>query len=395
MKHIKIPAFALALTVFAGAFLFKAAAIASSPSGFTSSELEILYSLFRTGSLDLVYLRYFSAFFTSAAAAVVFLFIMREKGDKSLALTVSGVFALSPWSFMLSRSINLYAPLLFCLTLPLLVRNMNTSLLFYMSVVFVFMAATWNRMTDPGFLNGITFIRVLETLDLHKLFFSGEALSATMRMPRTGHFMMVDLLAFFMGSVYLYRSGFWKKHIPYFALLYAGGLMTYFSGKSPFFIFNGAGVLLILSVIVGFGYHYLWHMDLGRVAPFAKVFLALAVAANLFYYQELFYNHFDRKNSTEWGYANTQMAQYLKSHEEIRSINITDKKEDLQRFLKFFMPQVKVKSVRESDLAAVCGDSKKMPCIVKEDELPLLGLDKDKAGNTFYNKGGLPEFFLL
>ncbi len=395
MKHIRNSAFLLALSVFAGAFLFKAAAIAVTPSGFTSSELEILYSLFRTGSLDLVNLRYLSAFFTSAASALVFLFIMREKGEKSLALTVSGVFVFSPWAFMLSRSINLYAPLLFCLTLPLLARNRKISLLFYISVVFVFMAATWNRLTDPGFLNGITFIRTLETLDLHKLFFSGENLSATMRIPRTGHFMMVDICAFFMGSVYLYRSGFWKKRIPYFALLYAVGLLPYFSGKSPFFIFNGVGVLLVLSIIVGFGYHYLWHLDLGRIAPFTKVFLVLAVAANMFYYQELFYNHFDRKNSTEWGYANTQLALYLKSHEQIRSISVTDKKEDLQRFLKFFMPHIGVNTVREPDLAAVCGASKKTTCIVKEDELPRLGLHKDKAGNTFYNKGGLPEFFLL
>lgn len=393
MRNILTRRVYLYLLVFITGLVFRSYRLTQSPSGFGSHELDILYRLFPSGNESYLMLRFISVLFVSFATANIFLFILRVGKNEWMALAVSLVFILSPWSFMLSRSISLFPGVLLCISLSLLIHNKKLSILAY--VITLATALIIGRNVNQQLtLQDFSLSTILKTFDFHFLFFTGEQLSITLKIPRTGFFLMTDLPALLAGLMFLSISLGWKKYFGYLSVLLCFGILYYHISNISQFTFGGIAFLTVLTIIIGIGYYYVFSSLFSSKFKILMFLIAFLVLANALYYQELFYNHFDKKNSTEWGYANIQLVRYLNQNNQTKKLLITSKKEDVQRFTRFFKPDVSVVNLPESDIAKLCRNTP-YRCILKEEELSLVGLEKEKIPNTFYNKGGLPEFFLL
>lgn len=375
--------------IFVFNIIFRSLYLFQAPEGLSIQEIRIISFLPYSFHAYAFYFRFVSVVVASLAALLFSFAIYRKTNKISYGLITGIVFAVEPWSFVYSRSVN-YAPFILLyvsLLFSIAVTRGKLSLYLFLPFALVFLR--------PLSLNfSINEVRgLLQSADIVSLFFSGDQQSAYLRIPRTGFLLFVDLPFLLLGIYILSNNDKYKRILQALAYCFVFAVLFFFFNPGTIPAERFGPIFIIATLVVSMGYGFIFEKT--KKYRLFRICVIFAVVINILFYQELFYHHFDKKNSTEWGYAELNLIKYLETHPEINTLLITQQKDYLPSYILFFMKGINFKKLPENTIQKDCPGKYNYKCILKEDELPRLGLDKSKIPVHFDNKGGLPEFFLL
>jgi len=115
---------------------------------------------------------------------------------------------------------------------------------------------------------------------------------------------------------------------------------------------------------------------------------------NFLFTGELFINHFDKKNSTDWSYAEQSTIKYLTSKQN-SFVYMTNQSDKLYRYLQLFkVKNIKALEITIDEMKINCVNPQVI-CIVKEEELSYFNIEKDYSEMQFGHFDGLPIYFIL
>lgn len=366
-------------------FIFKGLFIGRSPNSLSLEEIDLLTKLNLHPAVDSYVVRFIPFMLSTLVSLLSFYLISRITKNKTMGLFFGICLAISPWIVVLSRFVNPYIFFLFLFVLSLLPKNRWLRFI-AASLVIIGFKLYLNRLQLPVF-DLSNFFRLT---DFRNLFFAGDPLSPSFRIPKTGFFLFFDLIALGLGFYYLISS----KGLGFFFDLFLFGIFYYFITPDLIYSYKGLVVFYSLTLAIAYGYYYLtvfsWKKN--RLLTFILFFLLLI---NIAFYQENFYNHFDKKTSYNWGYAETQTVKYLLLQEKVQ-IYITHESSKLNRYLIFFTNnRIRAEVFRLDKFPEMCINKTNSICIFQEQELNVLGIEKDKVRVKFTHYDGLPMYFLI
>lgn len=385
MKKINIkqllPLFFIA-TVF---FISRSFNMVHIPGGISTEELKILSFLNIHEIVYAYYARLIPAFVFLLTSYILYFGFLTKTNNRLLSICIALVFILSPWSFAMSHILTLQIFIIFLASLYfLLPRSISY---WYLAIYSIAFAAYYRIFAYSDFTSNI-----IALVDLKNLFFTGDYASFYLKIPFVGFFSFVDLLVFIIGLYALFTGNKMKKLqeiiIPFFCM----GTILVFFNNLPNATYKTQFFLLSIGVVIGMGYYVLFSSYL--INKYIRTIILILIACNLFYNLELYYHHFDYKNSTEWGYSKIQFIHYAKK-QEINTFYITQDSADLLQYTDLFLvPKLKFIIISKDKIPTLC-KNKYNRCILKEHELGLVGKSKDDIQTVFYHANGLPDYFLL
>lgn len=362
------------------------------PNSISSEEIKHMQLLGLQPSLNSFHFRWLSKLL-SILIIILSSFLIYIKTKKvSLSMIMIVTLSLSPWLFILGQALNLY---LFLLIIILLTVTFGHKKYWMLVTPFIFILfKQWLDLTLPNLQQIIdTIPSVFHLLDFKTLFFNGDSVSQYLKIPKTGYFLFFDIVPLFIGIHALITN---KNNISLGKIisgLFTIGLCFFFiSQSSSLNSYRGIIIFFSISLVIAVGYEYMLH----NANYFLKALIVLIFAFNVLFSYELFYYHFDKKNSFEWGYAENNAINQL-NNKQIKCINITQESGKLKQYVEFFTNDVKFKTnlVSNSKLDDVCYAKNDCYCLLREQELSLIGLQKDDIKTVFNHFEGLPVYFLI
>ncbi|NTU72745.1 hypothetical protein HGB07_01045 [Candidatus Roizmanbacteria bacterium] len=323
-----------------------------------------------------------------AALVPVLLYLVMKKycKDQLAAYIISVVTTVSPWFTALSLTLN---PFLLVVTLILGIYVLPLSPLFqFMASALVLLspAFTGHTISFAPPLESIT--NILRSIDLKTLFITGDFNSTFLRIPKTGFFMLIDVVFLVWGSWTVGKNR--RGILPVVSLLALGILqIVFFSNTLP--AFRSTLLLLSLSIMIGFGYY-----SLLMKAKHNILFLLILVVTmiNFFYYQNLLVAHFDKKNSGDWTYAEMQIVEYLKAMPAVHRLVLGPHEETVKTVVGYYLPTLKITTVETVQLAKECAAPHTF-CVIKGEHLKGLNMREEETKNMFNVYSGLTLYYGL
>ena len=377
-------------------FIIKGLFLSHAPNSLSFQEVEILKFIHIIPSVDNFTFRMISVFIGSCIDTLLFYLIYRKTNNYFVSLCIAISVGLSPWFIILSRYLNIFL-------IPILLIMFILS--FFPKKIFPLFIAILSLIVFRFFiisqdLSSIKLTLLIPDLarlfDLRTIFFQGDTSSPMLRIPLTGFFFYLDLIAFFFGIGYLFMINKNKElntivnnililGLVFFLILPADLLMTQ----------RGELIFLWIGMINGLGYYYLFDI-LKKKSVFIVYIFSFILFINLMFTTELFVNHFDKKNSSEWSYAERSTIQYLVSiNKNTVYVSKSNQSDKLYRYLKFYNPKnIEYKKMEIADLKTTC-KSDQVICILNEGELSEFNIEKDDSAMQFGHYDGLPIYFIL
>lgn len=367
-------------------FIFKGLFIGRSPNSLSLEEIDLMTKLNLHPAVGNYVVRFIPFILSTLVSLLSFYLISQVTKNKTKGFFFGICLAVSPWIVVLSRFVNPYIFFLFLFVLSLLPKNKWLRFI-TASLVIISFKLYLNRLQLPVFDPG-NFFRLT---DFRNLFFNGDPLSPSFRIPKTGFFLFFDLIALGLGFYYLISS----KGLGFFFDLFLFGIFYYFITPDLIYTYKGLVIFYSLTFVIAHGYYYLtvfsWKKN--RFFTFILLFLLLI---NIAFYQENFYNHFDKKTSYDWGYAETQTVKYVFFRPKLKKIYLTNESSKLSRYFNFFdQKELQIETFRLDRFSELCGKTDNSVCILREHEVGNLGMEKDKIKIKFAHYDGLPMYFLI
>lgn len=367
-------------------FIFKGLLIGRSPNSLSLEEIDFLAKFNFHPAVDDYVVRFIPFILSTLVSLLSFYLISRITKNKMKGFFFGICLAVSPWIVVLSRFVN---PYIFFLLLFVLSQLPKKRWLRFMtaSLVILLFKLYLSRFQLPIF-DSDNFFRLT---DLRNLFFNGDPLSPSFRIPKTGFFLFFDLIALGFGFYYLVSS----KGLGFFFDLFLFGFFYYFITPDIIYSYKGLLVFYTLTLIIAYGYYYLtvffWKKN--KLLTFLLFFL---YSMNIAFCQENFYSHFDKKTSYDWGYAETQTVKYVFSRPKLKKIYLTNESSKLLRYFIFFKQRSLLTEIFRLDrFSELCGKDNEAVCILREHEVGNLGMEKDEIKIKFAHYDGLPMYFLI
>jgi hypothetical protein len=363
------------------------------PNSLSFQEVEILKLIHISPSIDDFSFRLINVFTSGLINVALFYLIYKKTKNLLLSLSVALAVCFAPWFFILSRYLNIYLiPLLGILFLLNILRKKDYS-------IFVVILLTAFRFLFVSHdLSGIKVFQIIPDLarlfDFRILFFEGDPASPMLRIPLTGFFYYIDLLAFFSGIYYLFLVNKNEELKDIVNKIFLFGLVLFLILPSDLLMTQrGELIFLWISTIIGLGYYSIIS-SIKKKSILLVFVLICIISANFFFTAELFINHFDKKNSSEWSYAERSTIKYLISKKDSPAY-MTSQSDKLYRYLQFLnKDNIKAFEVPIDQMKNICQNPKNI-CIVKEEELSFFNIQKDDSQMKFGHYDGLPIYFIL
>lgn len=384
------------LVLFSINIIFKAFFLNHSPNSYSLEEIDLIRKINLHPPMNDFSIRYLSIGASILISFISYLLIYKATKNIFLGLFFGLVLSLSPWIIIISRFVNVY--ILFLLIVALMNYFLpQRKVAFFINIFLIVLFKIFFNSTQlPNFnqlSNGVD--NLFKLLDFRNLFFNGDPLSPSLRIPKTGFFLYFDLLALFAGFYYLYIINKKRQISKITIYLFFLGLIYFFLLPDLNYTFRGILIFYSLSLIVACGYYFIFISLIGK-KKIASLFISIIVLINLAFYQELFYFHFDKKTSYDWGYAETTTIKYLTKQKYIKKIYLTSESGKLQRYLSFFdNTHRQIEIIPPNKLSEICYKGKPYICILREHELQILSLEKDMVKTKFSHFDGLPMYFLI
>lgn len=337
-------------------------------------------------AVDNYIVRFIPFILSTLVSLLSFYLVSKVTKNKTKGFFFGICLAISPWIVVLSRFVNPYIFFLFLFVLSLLPKNKWLRFI-TASLVIIGFKLYLNRLQLSVF-DPRNFFRLT---DFRNLFFAGDPPSPSFRIPKTGFFLFFDLIALGLGFYYLISS----EGLGFFFDLFLFGVFYYFITPDLIYTYKGLVIFYSLTLVIAYGYYYLtvssWKKN--RFLTFIFFFLLLI---NIAFYQENFYNHFDKKTSYDWGYAETQTVKYIFSRTKLKKIYLTNESSKLFRYFNFFeQKDLQIETFRLDRFSELCGKTDDTVCVLREHEVGNLGMEKDKIKIKFAHYDGLPMYFLI
>lgn len=376
--------------------IFKALFLNRSPNSYSLDEIDWLKKINIYPGIDDFFLRYLSVFFSIIVSILAYLLINKKTKNSLQGLFFGLVLALSPWILIVSRFINVYIVFIFIFTLIIFFVP-QTKLMFFMEfVLIIIFKLFFNSNQLPSFdqiINGLD--NFFKLVDFRNLFFFGDPLSPSLRIPKTGFFLYLDLLAFFTGFYFLYIVNKEKRVQKLANSLFFLGLIYFFLLPDLNYTYRGILIFFYLSLVIAYGYYFIF-LNLIKGKKIKLLISIVIIVLNLLFYQEMFYSHFDKKTSYDWGYAEITTVKYLLSNQKIKKVYITSESSKLDRYFSFFGSNKFVsETIPTYKLKGLCYEKPSAVCILREHEIKILDLEKDAVKTKFSYFDGLPMYFLI
>ncbi len=378
----------LGMVLFIFNILYKGLFLGHSPNSLSLQEIGWLAGIRYHPAIGHYDFRWWPVVLSAFIAVVTFCLVSRKAKNHWLGLAVGLVFTVSPWILILSRFYNIFIIILFLAVIIFSITNSNKIRL-PIILLMTFL------IPDLAGLS-VNFSNLFKLLDLRVLFFSGDTLSTALHIPLTGFFMYIDLVFFIAGAYFLYVKNK-QPAIREMANFYlaAGVIFFLLLSRDMLYTYRGLYIFYYLSLVIGCGYYYL----ISSIAAGRKILLpgiVLIVLANVIFYQELFYNHFDKKNSSEWGYAEESVVAYF-NKKPAGTVYISEEAGGkLVKYFSFFRDnKTKVRVIAVDKMRNVCGKPNSYPCLISEQELSFFQLTKEDIRLTFRFYDGLPVYFTI
>lgn len=384
----------LAGLLFLVNFITKGLLIKHVPNSLSFQEVGVLQFFKIFPNINDFSSRLVNTFVSSCIISLLFILISKRSKNFTLGLIVSTAVSLAPWFIILSGYLNPYLiPILFII----LLLNFLPNKIGVFFAAFLFLISFRFLIVSHDILS-IRFSLIIPALiklfDLRTLFFQGDPSSPMLRVPLTGYFFYIDLIAFFSGVYYLFfinKITSLKKDVN--IVLFLGLLFFFILPSELLMTQRGELVFLWMSIVIGFGYYYFFYTfkKINILLLFGFVFI---IFMNFMFTFELLLNHFDKKNSSEWNYAEQTAVKYFVENQDI-PVYMTNQSDKLYRYWNFYKQKgMNVFVVTLDEMKKACIDPKVI-CVAKEEELSFFNIEKDDSKQKFGNYDGLPMYFVL
>jgi len=337
-----------------------------------------------------------STFFIIAAYTV-----RKRFEKKQLALFIGTLpFVFAPWLFLLGKFLTMQTFVALCIVglgIFLTGRKNITSITVGMFVVAVIIFR--QLIFHDAFQQMVDLPQnIIRLVDVRQLFFIGESNSSSLRIPKTGYFLFVDLFFLFIGIISLFRMNKNNLKSIIFFLLMSIGWAIWYPLDHALATYSQIFFLFCVTHVIGAGYVRLFQDLYVKRLFIPAALICCVIVANIGFYQDMFYSHFDRHVSHEWGYAEETVLKELQGKKNIATVLVSvDSSKILEylpayRFPKTVFLRMKSKEITR-EVVNQCRREETV-CVIKEHELPAFGLTKETA-HTIRYYGGLPAYFTL
>lgn len=380
------------LAIFLFNLIFRSLLLNKTPNSILISEIDIVKQYHINLSLHSFYfIRYIPVLLTSLSSALLF-YIGKKLNKSSLfGFLLSFIFSVAPWTFILSRFINIYVFFLFFYILLLFFTIKSR----YRVIMIIVLIALFNRILPQQIKLSYSLIidffqKLFIVLDIRTLFFTGDFASFSLRIPKTGFFMYIDLL-FLCTGIYCFTIKPDKIIIRFFIEQLIVGIIFLYIFQTALISYSAIIVFLCILFLIAHGL-YCVVLKANKLKSI-NVFIILIYIFSVLFYQELFYNHFDKKNSSDWGYAEMNVLKYLEKNTKIKYAYISHESGKLLRYAQYFHNQT-IQQTIQSEMLKKC-HSKETICLLREQELSLLNTNKEDSSLVIKQYDGLPMYFVI
>jgi len=380
--------------VFIFNLIIKGLFLSHSPNSLSFQEVEILKFIHINPSVDDFSFRMISVFIGSCIDSLLFYLIYKKTGNYFISFSIALSVGFSPWFIILSRYLNIYLIPIFLVVFILSIFQKKTYPLL-IAVISLIVFRFFIISQDVSSIKLTLFIPDLARLfDLRIIFFQGDTSSPMLKIPLTGFFFYLDLVAFFFGIGYLFLVNKNKELKTVINNVLLTGLIFFLVMPADLLMtLRGELIFLWIGIINGLGYYYFFNI-LKKKSFFLVFIFIFILSINLLFTAELFVNHFDKKNSSEWSYAERVTIQYLISKKD-SPVYMTNQSNKLYRYWQFLKEKdMKASEITIDQMKDLCRDPNNI-CIVKEEELVFFDLKKDDIKIKFRFFDGSPVYFIL
>ncbi len=379
--------------------LIKGFLVTSYPNSISPEEIDLITRLSFFKSFDPYSLRYIIVVVSSLFATLSFILLYRITKNLSWSFLSGLLLTYSPWIFIISRYSNFYLVVLsLCISSFLFFykSKLRYILIFFLILISGYFLYQNKIFITSNFIND--FGGIFRLMDFKNLYFTGDYTSTFIRIPKTGFFLFFEVLVFLYGlyKLVLERGNDQIKRI--IIEIFFIGLMWFFITPSNLIISNKSMFIFYsIGLVIAFGYSSL----MSKKAIVAWFIMPLIICGFIFY-QELFYFHFDIKNSSDWGFAEEKISRLLeKNSQNINSVYVSGDASSFIKYLPLFgknFTNEKIEIVESDwirDKAMFKCLEKKILCVFKESDLLLTTLEKDDLREKIYYNNGLLAYLIL
>lgn len=384
----------IVLNLFIKGFL-----VTSHPNSIGPEEIDLISRLSFLKNFEPYSLRYIVVILSSLFASFSFILLYRITKNLSWSFFSGLLLTYSPWIFILSRYLNLYIIILtVCISIFLFFYK--SRLRFILIFFSIFISGYFLYQNKIFTIDNLIYDygSIFRLIDFKNLYFIGDYTSTFIRLPKTGFFLFFEVLVFLYGlyKLVLERGNNQIKRI--IIEIFFIGLMWFFITPNNLIVsYKGIFIFYSLCLVIAFGYS-----SLIKKKPILVWVVTLMIFCAFISYQELFYFHFDIKNSSDWGFAEEKISRLLeKNRQNIDLVYVSGKASGFIKYLPLFGKNFineKIRIVENnwiSDKAIFKCLENKTVCVFKDDDIKLANLDNDNINKKIYYYNGLTAYVIL
>jgi len=393
-KFLILSIFIIVLNIFIKGFL-----VTSHPNSISPEEIDLITRLSFLKSFNPYSLRYVIVIISSLFATFSFIFLYVITKNLSWSFFSGLLLTYSPWIFIISRYSNFYLVILsVCISLFLFFYQSKLKYIFIFFLIFIsgYLLYQSKIFITNNYISD--FRAILRLIDFKNLYFTGDYTSSFIRIPKTGFFLLFEFIIFLYGIytlVFEIGNHKIKKIIFDFFLI---GFIWFFITPNNLIISNKSMFIFYsISLVIAFGYSSL----LSKKHIYALFFMPLIFCGFVFY-QELFYFHFDIKNSSDWGFAEEKISKFLeKNNQNINTVYVSGDASSFIKYLPIFSKNFEIKKINIvendwiRDKAVIKCFEKKTLCIFKDSDIKLSKFDNTNINKQIYYYNGLTAYVIF
>jgi len=379
--------------------LIKGFLVTSHPNSINPEEIDLITRLSFLKSFDPYSLRYIIVAISSLFTTLSFILLYRITKNLSWSFLSGLLLTYSPWIFIISRYSNFYLVVLsLCISSFLFFykSKLKYILIFFLIFISGYFLYQNKIFITNNYIND--FGAILRLIDFKNLYFTGDYTSSFIRIPKTGFFLLFEFLIFLYGIYTLVFEPCNNKVKRIIFEIFLIGFIWFFITPSNLIISNKSMFIFYsIGLVIAFGYSSL----MSKRATVAWFIMPLIICGFIFY-QELFYFHFDIKNSSDWGFSEEKISKFLETN--AKNLNFVYVSKDASSFIKYLpifgknFVTKKVNIIENDwirDKALTICIKKKVICILKESDLKPIGLGRDNLREKIYYYNGLTAYLIL
>jgi hypothetical protein len=157
--------------------------------------------------------------------------------------------------------------------------------------------------------------------------------------------------------------------------------------------YKGIPIFIVATILIGIGYYYIFAL-LYKKSILLAVCIGIILVGNILFYQELFYNHFDKRNSSEWSYAEKLIVSKLVTNKQFTTVHISPESSKVTSYLAEDKNKYRYNTLTDWSYKSIC-QTPHVLCILREGEKQRWNVVNEEVKEVIPHFNGLPAYVLL